>query len=80
MRIKEQDTYLGVDEGWRILGASIVKQAAIDWHDAYKRLQKSDSNEMAAQKRSAESFLLSETCEFYSGMDGRSLIRRMKEM
>ena len=73
--------YLGPDDRWKCLGIAIVKQAIIDWQEATLRLARPEtaSHEMLMQKRSAEAFLRSQTCEFYSGCDGLTLLRKMKE-
>lgn len=73
--------YLGPEERWKLLGVAIVKQAVVDWKEAHMKLSKIEtaSKQMLDQKRSAEKFLLSPMCEFYSDCDGRTLIRKMKE-
>lgn len=73
--------YLGPEERWKMLGISIVAQAVFDWKEAVMKLSKPEtaSHEMVVQKRSAEMFLRSSKCEFYSGLDGKTLLRKLKE-
>ena len=66
IRMKQLDGigYLGPDDCWKALGICIVRQAILDWNEAVKR--------------SAEHFLSSSACEFYSGLDGPTLLRKLK--
>lgn len=72
--------YLGPEERWKLLGISIVKQAIVDWKEASLKLKNVEtaSREMNELKNSAEHFLTSNMCEFYSGCDGKTLVRKMK--
>ena len=76
--------FLGPEECWRVLGAAIVKQAVFDWKEAMDKLNKpiteKKEKEMNKQKRSAERFLSSPLCEFYSGLDGKILLKKLKEV
>ena len=72
--------YLDPEERWRVFGCAIVKQAAIDWKDAVEKLKKFDNKMLRDQKNSAEHFLSSQLCEMYSGLDGKMLLKNMKEM
>lgn len=76
--------YLGPEERWRVLGAAIVKQAVFDWKEAIDKLSKpiteKKEKEMSKQKRSAERFISSNMCEFYSGLNGKTLLRKLKEV
>lgn len=73
-------SYLGPEERWRMLGVAIVKQAVLDWKESSIRLAHPETatKEMSEQKRSAEHFLSSDDCELYSGLDGRTMLRKMK--
>lgn len=78
--VKIQDpTFLGPEERWKALGVAVVRQAIWDWKEAVTKLSKKENAEMDGQKRSAEHFLSSGLCEFYSGLDGKTLLRKMKE-
>ena len=82
-RMPDPVGFLGPEERWRVLGAAIVKQAVFDWKEAVDKLSKpiaeKKEKEMSKQKRSAERFISSNMCEFYSGCDGKTLIKKMKE-
>lgn len=76
--------YLGPEDRWKALGVAIVRQAVWDWKEAVVRLNKPNitprtTREMDEQKRSAEHFISSPICEFYSGLNGKTLLRKMKE-
>lgn len=81
-RMHDPIDVLDPEERWRMLGAAVVKQAVFDWKEAVDRLKKpiteSKEKEMIKQKRSAEHFLSSNMCEFYSGLDGKTLLRKLK--
>lgn len=81
-RIKTQllDSYVGPVNCWKSLGIAITKQAVIDWSAATRKLSASGSKsrEVLALKNSCESFLLSSRCEWYSGLDGKTLLRKLK--
>lgn len=83
-RMPDPVSYLGPDERWRALGAAVVKQAVFDWKEAIDKLSKpiteKKEKEMSKQKRSAERFISSNMCEFYSGLDGKTLLRKLKEV
>ena len=72
--------YLDPEERWRAFGCAIVKQAALDWKDAVEKLKKYDNYVLRQQKNSAEHFLSSKLCDIYSGIDGKVLLKNMKEM
>lgn len=83
-RMPDPVGFLGPEERWRVLGAAIVKQAVFDWKEAIVKLNKPNTiprviREMDEQKRSAEHFISSPLCEFYSGLNGKVLLRKMKE-
>lgn len=73
--------YLGPEDRWRALGVAIVKQAVVDWQESKLLLANPVTSSKAAsdQKRSAEHFLSSSLCEFYSGLDGKTIMRKLKE-
>lgn len=79
-KIMDPVPYVGPEERWKLLGIAIVKQAVMDWREATLKLAKPEtaSLEMKTQKNSAEHFLCSNLVEFYSGLDGKTLIRKMK--
>ena len=81
-RVKTQllDSYVGPVNCWKSLGIAITKQAVIDWSTATKKLSASGSKsrEDLALKNSCESFLSSSRCEWYSGLDGKTLLRKLK--
>ena len=72
--------YLGPEDRWKALGIAIVKQAVIDWREATLKLAKPDtaSREMKEQQNSASHFLSSQLVELYSGLDGKTLLRKLK--
>lgn len=83
-RMPDPVCYLGPEERWRVLGVAIVKQAVFDWKEAIDKLSKpiteKKEKEMSKQKRSAERFISSNMCEFYSGLNGKTLLRKLKEV
>lgn len=83
-RMPDPVCFLGPEERWRVLGAAIVKQAVFDWKEAVNELRKPIANDkerkMNEQKNSAEHFLLSHRCELYSGLDGKMLLKKLKEV
>ena len=83
-RMPDPVCYLGPEERWRVLGTAIVKQAVFDWKEAIDKLSKpiteKKQKEMSEQKRSAERFIASNMCEFYSGLNGKTLLRKLKEV
>ena len=76
--VPDPTCYLDPEERWRAFGCAIVRQAAFDWKEAVKSLQKYESKAMIEQKKSAERFLRSKLCEIYSDIDGKALLRKMK--
>lgn len=72
--------YLGPEDRWKALGYAIVKQAILDWREASLKLANpwTASSDMNTQRNSAERFLNSQLVEFYSGLDGKTLLRKMK--
>ena len=81
--VVDSNSYLGPDTPWKLLGISIVKQAVIDWRESTLRLAKPLKSNSARDYRriklSAEHFLSSHLCEFYSGLDGPTLLRKLKK-
>ena len=81
-RVKTQllDSYVGPVNCWKSLGIAITKQAVIDWSAATKKLSASGnkSHKDLELKKSCESFLSSSRCEWYSGLDGKTLLRKLK--
>ena len=82
-RMPDPVCYLGPDERWRALGAAVVKQAVFDWKEAVDKLKEPITGhkeiEISKQKKSAEHFISSYMCEFYCGLDGKALLRKLKE-
>ena len=82
-RLKRADMncYVGPVNNWKSLGIAIVRQAVLDWHESSAALRKpaTASHEMLELKRDAEHFLNSPWCEFYSGLDGKTILRKLKE-
>ena len=83
-RMKQPDaTFVGPENCWKALGIGIVRQAILDWQEATVRLSMSlnsaNAQNMMKQKRSAERFLMSTLPDFYAGVDGPTLLRKMKE-
>lgn len=81
MKIYDMNCYVGPVNSWKSLGMAIVRQAMIDYTKysldcAHPETATSDA---LKNKRSAEAFLKSSRCEFYSGLDGPTLLRKMKE-
>ena len=72
--------YLGPESRWKMLGVAIVKQAVFDWKNASMKLARPDtaSQEMLKLKRESEKWLMSPWCEFYSDLDGKTLVRKLK--
>ena len=83
MRIKsiDGDGYLNPVERWRVLALNIVRQAVVDWREATLNLANpaTASHEMLTQQREAETFFRSPWFEVISDMDGRTMLRKMKE-
>ena len=81
-KIMDPVSFLGPEERWRVLGVAIVKQAVMDWREASLRLAKPETatKNMKELKDSAEHFLSSNNCELYSGLDGKTLLRKLKEV
>ena len=81
-RMPDPVGFLGPEERWRVLGAAVVKQAVFDWKEAVDKLSKPITakkvKKMQAQKNSSEHFLVSQLCEFYSGLDGKTLLKKLK--
>lgn len=81
MKSPDMSGYVGPINCWKALGIAIVKQAVSDY-SKYSLIcmhPKTASAEALKHKRSAESFLRSPKCEFYSGLDGQMLLRKLKE-
>jgi len=76
-----QPEYVGPEERWRLLGVAIVQQAVADWRDATRNLNnpKKSSMEMNKTRNSVEHFLRSPLVELYSDLDGRTILRMLKE-
>ena len=71
--------FVGPEERWKYLGTAVVKQAVFDWMEAVDRLKHYDTKAMSEQKKSAERFITSSMCELYSGLDGKALLKKLKE-
>jgi len=80
-KVNDPAEFLGPEDRWKALGVAVVKQAILDWREATMKLAKPDTatKEMNEQKNSAEHFLRSPLVEFYSGLDGKTLLRKLKE-
>lgn len=72
--------YAGPETRWKMLGVAIVKQAVMDWKESTMKLAKPEtaSHEMLKLKRESEKWLESPWVEFYSDLDGRTLVRKLK--
>ena len=72
--------YLGPESRWKMLGVAIVKQAVLDWKDATMKLANPEtaSHEMLELKRESEKWLASPWVEYYSDLDGKTLVRKLK--
>ena len=79
-RMLDPVCYLGPEDRWKALGLAIVKQAVVDWREAEMKLSSPETAtfEINNQKNSAEHFLRSNLVELYSGLDGKTLLRKMK--
>ena len=75
------DLYVGPVNAWKSLGIGIVKQAIIDWHVSKLKIARPETatKEYNEMFRSAEKFLRSTWVEFYSGLDGPTILRKLKE-
>lgn len=73
--------FLGPEDRWKALGIAIVRQAVVDWREATLKLAKPETadRKMNEQKNSVERFLRSQHVEFYSGLDGKTLLRKLRE-
>ena len=73
--------YLGPEERWKLLGVAIVRQAISDWKETIEIIQKQGDapRDKLEQKNSAERFFLSNTCEFYCDIEGKTILHRLKE-
>ena len=73
--------YLGPVNSWKALGIAIVRQAALDYYETRLKL----TNPITATQKTKElhdeavGFLRSTEVEFYSGLDGPTLLRKLKE-
>ena len=67
-------------EAWADLGYAVVEQAVRDWQLASIRLSKpsNDSLQYNKLKKECEWFFGTHLPELYAGMDGKSLLRRMR--
>lgn len=72
--------YVSPEEAWRSLGVAIVRQAVVDWQETRLALSRpaTMTHNVLDLHREAERFLLSPECEFYSNLDGKTLLRKMK--
>lgn len=65
---------------YRKLANGIVIQAAMDYREARRLLQKNpDDAKMLKQKRSAEQFFRSQWCVFLTPADGRLILKKLEE-
>lgn len=73
--------YVGPVNSWKSLGIAIVKQAILDWSKCNLECAHPEtiSRKSLNCKNSAETFLKSPKCEFYSGLDGPTILRKLKE-
>lgn len=81
MKCPDMNCYVGPVNSWKALGIAIVRQAIIDYSKYNLACAHPDTatSDALKHKRSAEAFLKSPKCEFYSGLDGPTLLRKMKE-
>jgi hypothetical protein len=62
------------------LANAVVKQAADDWLLAVKKLKRGKRNPEAQRiKEDAEEFFLSERFKYFTSLDGKTLLRKLKE-
>lgn len=73
--------YLGPVNSWKALGFAVVHQAVLDWREAKLQMSNIATVSHAAYEKlkSAEDFFLSPMCDFYSGLDGKTILRKLKE-
>ena len=81
MKVNTEDNFIGPVNCWKALAIGIVQQAVIDWRRASLALANPETatHEMNELKNSAEYFFRSPYCEFLSGLDGKTLLRKLKE-
>ena len=62
------------------LANAVVKQAVDDWRLAVKKLKRRKRNQEAQRiKEDAEEFFLSERFKSFTSLDGKTLLRKLKE-
>ncbi len=67
------------DRCYAELGTAVVKQAILDWRISYLKLAKRRHYKTLENFKDANDFLMGPLPEFYAGVDGPTLIRKMKE-
>lgn len=81
MKMCDCTDYLGPVNSWKALGVAVVRQAIIDWQQTALKLTHIET----ATKKSKElhdetvAFLRSSLVEFYSGLDGPTVLRKLKD-
>ena len=72
--------YVGPVECWKTFGIAIVRQTIVDWRYAVLQLAhpEGQSRKLLKLKNSCEAFLKSPKCEWYSGLDGKTILRKLK--
>lgn len=71
---------IGPDTGWKLLGIAVVAQAVQDWRLVNDTIKKNGdtSAQKIKLKREAEKFLRSPLCDFYSNLDGKTILRKLQ--
>ncbi len=68
------------EENYRELSIAIIKQVAMDWTKAAKKLRRNPKSEEARKtKDDTESFFQSDWCFELGGVDGRYILRKLQE-
>lgn len=69
-----------IDRCYATLGVAVVKQSLLDWRKAKMDIAHCHRVAEARQDiKDVEKFLASPLPEFYSGLDGTTLLRKMRE-
>ena len=71
---------MGFEENYRELSIAIIKQAAMDWTKATKKLRRNPKSvEVRKTKDDTESFFQSDWCFELGDVDGRYILRKLQE-
>ena len=69
------DIYVGPVNNWKSLGIAVTKQAITDWHKSVGK----KSKQAVELYQSCIEFFESSVCEWYSGLDGKTLLRKLND-